>query len=100
MSVILIKQYREHDNADESNDRLQSEFSDNGIATVVVPADLQVEMVSEMDGLGYGNNLAVIKAYADTKAVRGAAKQLKDDLSTAGIKSIILPADTSIEKIF
>ena len=99
MSIILIKQYREHDDQDDTNEKLQKEFTENGIATVVVPADLQVEMVSNLGQFGIGENLAVIKAYGDSKVIRDAAKQLKIDLLTANVKSIILPADTSIETI-
>jgi len=99
MSIILIKQYREHDDRDEANKRLQSEFTDNNIATVVVPAGLDIEMVSELGNFGIGENLAVIKAYGDTKAIRDESVTLKADLAEVDVTAIILPADTSIEKI-
>jgi len=92
MSVVLIKQYRETDNQTVTNKKLQKEFLERDITSVIVPSEMNVEWINN-DGL------AIIKTYADTMKVLDAAEQLQADLLDVGIDSIILPCNTDVEVV-
>lgn len=90
MTTVLIKHYRETDNQAVQNKKLQDEFTQRDIVSVIVPSDCNVEWIND-------SGLAVIKTYSDTMKTLESAEQLQIDLKAAGVDSVILPTSVDVE---
>lgn len=96
MSIVLIKQYK--DDQSEINEKLQKEFSDNGVTTIFVPVDLTVEWLpyigkEHLAVIHQTTRLGQLSHLQKTNAV----EKLKKDLAENDIHAIILPSGASVE---